>query len=199
LHAETQVFCSLEPKPGCGENSPTPRRWRRVVGMTTKIAGEPHTPRESGTRIGPNRSHVGRTRAPVRWLWLRPASCISVPLRSSSPLYQPLRASHQNPHHRSHPAHLRRPPPMRRPSRPDALQPLGGACASAGAAMHPALPAGHRWCPARLARSGSGATSRGGLSQRQAYSPGTRRLGFSGNCEVILAPSPPSPAGHCQR
>ena len=28
--------------------------------------------------------------------------------RSSSPLHQPLRASHQNPHHRAHPVHLRR-------------------------------------------------------------------------------------------
>ncbi len=91
--------------------------------------------------------------------------------RSLSPLHQPLCASHQNPHHRPHPVHLRRAPPMCRPSLPDALQPLGRAWASAGAPMHPALPAGHRWCPARHARSGTGAASRGGMSQGQGYSP----------------------------
>jgi hypothetical protein len=89
----------------------------------------------------------------------------------SSPLHQPLRASHQTPHHRAHSVHLRRAPPMRRPGLPNALQPLGRAWASAGAPMHPALPAGHRWCPARHARPSMGATSRGGLSQGQGYSP----------------------------
>ena len=131
----------------------------------------------------------------VRWsAFDRPHA--SPPQRSSSPLHQPLRASHQNPHHRAHPVHLRRAPPMCRPSLPDALQPLGRAWASAGAAMHPALPAGHRWCPARLASSGSGATSRGGLSQGQCYSPiGHAPLGVFRQLRSHPYPSPTFTAG----
>ena len=134
----------------------------RVAGMTSKIAGEPHTPRKSWD---PNRQIGSPFGSP------RPAPASPLYQRLSSPLHQPLRASHQNPHHRAHPVHLRRASSMRRPGLPDALQPLGRAWASAGAPMHPALPAGHRWCLARHARLGACATSRRGLSQRQGYSP----------------------------
>ena len=158
--------------------------------MTSKIAGEPHTPREKAVaasyEAGIERNDlVVETRQPLQIFadqyWIEAGSPDASPLhqRISSPLHQPLRASHQNPHHRAHPVHLRRASSMRRPGLPDALQPLGRAWASAGAPMHPALPAGHRWCLARHARLGACATSRRGLSQGQRYSPiGQPPLGF---------------------
>jgi hypothetical protein len=80
------------------------------VGDDIEIAGEPHTPRDSAIERNNKTATAG----------------FNIPPRSS-PLHQPLRASYQNPHHRTHPVHLRRAPPMRRPglrmrSRPSAVR-----------------------------------------------------------------------------
>jgi hypothetical protein len=78
----------------------------------------------------------------------------------SSPLHQPLRVSHQNPHHRADSFHLGGAPPMRRAGRPDPLQPIGRPWAGRQSTMHSASPSGHRRRLARRARPGPGATPR---------------------------------------
>jgi hypothetical protein len=99
------------------------------------------------------------------------SGCLSFLRLRSSPLHQPFRACHQNPHHRARPFHLGRAPPMRRSGCPDTLQPLGRPWASRQSAMHSTSPSEHRRCLAGRTRPGPSATPRSCVSQGQGYSP----------------------------
>jgi hypothetical protein len=165
-------------------------KWGRV-GDDIEIAGEPHTPRDSAIVVavvpvplrGGYRRSAGMTSRPTDPSFI-PAPVISAPPAASRQPSEsaPSLASGPSPPSAAHVS-----------SEPSGCAPTPRRCVGhAGAAMHPALPAGHRWCPARLARSGSGATSRGGLSQRQGYSPiGHAPLGV---CRQLRSHPCPFPA-----